>query len=95
MEQNVWSMSEHPRILVVEDEPIVAADLKVRLEMMNCKVVGTASTGEKALALAGQLLPDLVLMDMRLEGTMDGTEAAQQMRQTVASGRGVSDGLRG
>ena len=81
MEQNVWSMSEHPRILVVEDEPIVAADLKVRLEMMNCKVVGTASTGEKALALAGQLLPDLVLMDMRLEGTMDGTEAAQQMRQ--------------
>lgn len=80
-EQDVWYMNEQPRILIVEDEPIVAADLKVRLEMMNCKVVGTASTGEKALALAGQLLPDLVLMDMRLEGVMEGTEAAQQMRQ--------------
>lgn len=74
-------MNEHPRILVVEDEPIVAADLKVRLEMMNCRVVGTASSGEKALALAEQLAPDLVLMDIRLEGAMDGIEAAQQMRQ--------------
>ncbi|MCX6910485.1 MAG: response regulator [Verrucomicrobia bacterium] len=74
-------MNEQPRILVVEDEPIVAADLKVRLEMLGCKVVGTASNGEKALALAGQHLPDLVLMDIRLEGAMDGIEAALQMRQ--------------
>ena len=74
-------MNEHPRILVVEDEPIVAADLKVRLDMLGCKVVGTAASGEKALALAEQLLPDLVLMDIRLEGAMDGVEAAQQIRQ--------------
>ncbi|OHE82501.1 MAG: hypothetical protein A2107_06745 [Verrucomicrobia bacterium GWF2_62_7] len=74
-------MNEHPRVLVVEDEPIVAADLKVRLDMLGCKVVGSAASGEKALVLAGQLLPDLVLMDIRLEGAMDGIEAAQQMRQ--------------
>jgi signal transduction histidine kinase len=74
-------MNEHPRILVVEDEPIVAADLKIRLEMIGCKVVGTASSGEKALTLAGQFLPDLVLMDIRLEGEMDGIEAAKRIRQ--------------
>jgi signal transduction histidine kinase len=74
-------MNEHARVLVVEDEPIVAADLKMRLEMLGCKVVGTASNGEKALTLAGQLLPDLVLMDIRLEGAMDGIETAQQMRR--------------
>ncbi len=74
-------MNEHPRVLVVEDEPIVAADLKMRLEMLGCKVVGSSASGEKAVMLAGQLLPDLVLMDIRLEGAMDGIEAAQQMRQ--------------
>ncbi|MBI5688073.1 MAG: response regulator [Verrucomicrobia bacterium] len=74
-------MNEHPRVLVIEDEPIVAADLKIRLEMLGCKVVGSAASGEKALTLAGQLLPDLVLMDIRLEGAMDGIEAAQQIRQ--------------
>jgi PAS domain S-box-containing protein len=74
-------MNNHPRILIVEDEPIVAADLKVRLDLLGCQVVGSAPSGEKALTLAGQLLPDLVLMDIRLEGPMDGIETAQQVRQ--------------
>jgi len=58
-----------------------AADLKVRLDLLGCQIIGSAPSGEKALTLAGQLRPDLVLMDIRLEGAMDGIEAAQQVRQ--------------
>jgi len=74
-------MNPHPQILVVEDEPIVAADLKVRLELLGCQVVGSVPSGEKAVALAEQRRPDLVLMDIRLEGRMDGIEAAQEIRR--------------
>ena len=74
-------MNDHPQILIVEDEPIVAADLKVRLELLGCQVVGSVPSGEKAVALAGQWRPHLVLMDIRLEGRMDGIEAAQEIRR--------------
>ena len=74
-------MNPHPQILIVEDEPIVAADLKVRLELLGCQVVGAVPSGEKAVALAEQRRPDLVLMDIRLEGRMDGIEAAQEIRR--------------
>ena len=74
-------MKEQPQILIVEDEPIVAADLKVRLELLGCHVVGAVPSGEKAVAMAGQSRPDLVLMDIRLEGRMDGIEAAQEIRR--------------
>ena len=74
-------MNSHPQILIVEDEPIVAADLKVRLELLGCQVVGAVPSGEKAVALAEQRRPDLVLMDIRLEGRMDGIEAAQEIRR--------------
>jgi CheY-like chemotaxis protein len=67
------------RILVVEDETIVQLDLQHRLERMGHSVVGTATTGEEAVAKAIDLKPDLVLMDMRLEGPMDGIEAARRI----------------
>ena len=70
-----------PRILIVEDEPIVAADLSAQLEQLNCQPVGRAASGAQAIALAGELRPDLVLMDIRLEGAMDGVEAATEIRQ--------------
>jgi two-component system, sensor histidine kinase and response regulator len=74
-------MKEHPQILIVEDEPIVAADLRVRLELLGCQVAGSVPSGEKAVVMAGQCRPDLVLMDIRLEGRMDGIEAAQEIRR--------------
>ncbi len=74
-------MNEHPQILIVEDEPIVAVDLKVRLELLGCQVAGAVPSGERAIAMAGQCRPDLVLMDIRLEGRMDGIEAAREIRR--------------
>ena len=70
-----------PRILIVEDERIVATDLSKRLKAMGYEPVGRAASGEQAIALAGELKPDLVLMDIRLEGEMDGIAAAQEIRQ--------------
>jgi two-component system, sensor histidine kinase len=68
------------RILIVEDETIVQFDLQQRLERMGYSVVGLASRGDEAVAKAVELKPDLVLMDVRLDGPMDGIEAARQIR---------------
>jgi diguanylate cyclase (GGDEF)-like protein/PAS domain S-box-containing protein len=69
------------RILVVEDESIVAADIQDRLESLGYEVPATVASGEKAVEQAGALRPDLVLMDIQLKGRMDGVEAADQIRQ--------------
>jgi diguanylate cyclase (GGDEF)-like protein/PAS domain S-box-containing protein len=68
------------RILVVEDESIVALDIQERLESLGYEVPATAASGEKAIRLAGALRPDLILMDIQLQGQMDGVEAADQIR---------------
>ena len=70
-----------PRILIVEDERITAADISARLKQMGYQPVGQAASGEQAIALAGELRPDLVLMDIQLEGEMDGIAAANEIRQ--------------
>jgi CheY-like chemotaxis protein len=67
------------RILVVEDESLVALDIKMRLVQLGYEVPSTVSTGEQAIAAAGELKPDLVLMDISLKGLMRGTEAAQKI----------------
>ncbi|MCU0574950.1 MAG: PAS domain S-box protein [Syntrophobacteraceae bacterium] len=67
-------------VLVVEDEAIVAADLAGKLRQLGYEVAGMASEGEEAIALAARCCPDLVLMDIRLRGSMDGIEAAEAMR---------------
>ncbi len=69
------------RILVVEDESIVALDIQNRLESMGYEVPATVASGERAVEQAGVLHPDLVLMDIQLQGHMDGVEAADQIRQ--------------
>jgi diguanylate cyclase (GGDEF)-like protein/PAS domain S-box-containing protein len=69
------------RILVVEDEFIVAADIQTRLESLGYDVPTTVASGEKAVEKAGTLRPDLVLMDIQLKGFMDGVEAADQIRR--------------
>jgi DNA-binding NtrC family response regulator len=71
---------DKPRLLIVEDESVVVVDLASRLERMGYEVTGSAASGDEALALAGEFLPDLVLMDIRLQGAMDGVDTAQKMR---------------
>jgi PAS domain S-box-containing protein len=68
------------RIQIVEDETIIALNIQNMLKTMGYTVVGTASNGEDAIRKAGDLKPDLVLMDIRLAGEMDGVEAAGQIR---------------
>jgi PAS domain S-box-containing protein len=68
------------KILVVEDQKIVAEDIKEVLTKLNYEVTGIASSGEKAISKAGETLPDLVLMDIRLKGKIDGIEAATEIR---------------
>jgi putative two-component system response regulator len=71
---------EQKRVLVVEDEALVAMDLKYTLERLGYEVVGTATTGKEAVGLAGERNPDVVLMDIVLPGDMDGIEAAAEIR---------------
>jgi PAS domain S-box-containing protein len=72
-------------ILVVEDEAIVAMDISARLRGLGYEVMGPASTGEEALALAARSRPDLVLMDIMLRGGMDGVEAARRIRELTGA----------
>ena len=67
------------RILVVEDEAIVALDIQTRLLRLGFEVAGRAATGPEALALAESARPDLVLMDVRLPGAKDGIETAREL----------------
>ena len=68
-------------LLVVEDETIVAMSIKQRLTQMGYQVTGIAASGAQAMVQAEQVRPDLVLMDIGLQGGMDGIEAAQEMRR--------------
>lgn len=72
------------QILVVEDETIIALNLKENLESLGYAVVGIAASGEKAVEKATQLRPDLVLMDIQLKGSMDGIQAAQQIWESLS-----------
>ncbi|MEH1937615.1 MAG: response regulator [Nostoc sp.] len=67
------------KILVVEDEAIVAKDLQYRLIKFGYTVPAIASSGEEAINKAVEISPDLVLMDIKLKGSMDGIEAAQEI----------------
>ncbi|MBC7172719.1 MAG: response regulator, partial [Polyangiaceae bacterium] len=68
-------------IMVVEDEPITAADLEQTLLGMGHELSAWADSGEEAVAQAKKLAPDLVLMDIRLRGEMTGIEAAERIRR--------------
>ncbi len=68
------------QILVVEDERIVADDIKMSLQRLGYLVSGMTSSGEEAVKKAEEIHPDLVLMDIVLEGKMDGVESASIIR---------------
>ena len=72
---------EQDRILIVEDERIIALDLKRRLERFGYHVVGMASEAADAIELASAELPDLVLMDIMLSSGADGITAATEIRR--------------
>ncbi len=71
------------RIMIVEDEGIVAMDLEHRLKNLGHEVAAVASSGEEAIRKAAAVQPQLVLMDIRLKGRMDGIETARAIQDVV------------
>ena len=72
-------MVEPKRILIVEDEGIIATDLRAKLKRLGYDVLGMVSSGEEALEQIRTLKPDLVLMDLGLKGAWDGIETAKRV----------------
>jgi two-component sensor histidine kinase/AmiR/NasT family two-component response regulator len=71
------------RILVVEDDKIISMEIKDRLQSLGYNVVAVVFSGEEAIEKASVILPDLVLMDIRLQGKIDGIEAAEKIRSAL------------
>jgi two-component system cell cycle sensor histidine kinase/response regulator CckA len=69
------------RILVVEDEGLIAEEIQDRLQRLGYEVTAIADSGEKAIAAAEQTQPDLVLMDIRIKGKIDGIDTAKEIRK--------------
>ncbi len=68
------------KVLVVEDELIVAKDIQNSLKNLGYDVPAIASTGEEAVKKSGEFSPDIILMDIVLKGKIDGIETATQIR---------------
>ncbi|MDN5214969.1 response regulator [Fulvivirgaceae bacterium BMA12] len=71
------------KVLIVEDELLVAQDLKFTLEEHHFNVVDILDTGEAVLKRIGDDTPDLILMDIHLAGKLDGIETAKKILETV------------
>src|SRR5512133_2136720 len=76
-------MATGSRILIVEDEAIIAMDLEDTLTAQGYLVIATVPSGEAAMALCQTQSPDLVLMDIRLQGHLTGLETARILRETL------------
>lgn len=72
-----------PRILIVEDEAIIAMDLANVLRRHGCEITAVVSSGEESIEHAERLRPDLVFMDVRLKGSVSGLEAGLQIRDRI------------
>src|SRR5262249_8758210 len=73
------------RVLVVEDQALIALALAADLVALDCEVIARATSGEAAVELARRHSPDLVVMDVRLAGCMDGVDAAALIKAECAS----------
>lgn len=73
-------MTNRGKIIIVEDEPGIADELRDRLGHLGYSVVGLARSGSEAIQKTDELRPDLVIIDMQLKGNLDGIEAAEQIR---------------
>ena len=69
------------KVLIVEDEPVVALDLQQEVEEFGCEIVGVAESADEALMAVEENLPDLALMDVRIVGSLDGVQTARLLRE--------------
>ena len=73
------------RVLIVEDEQIVAADLESKLQRMGHEVLGIAASGGDAIRLADSERPDVVFMDIQLQGPLDGIDTAKSIQRSTGA----------
>ena len=69
--------SRNPKILIVEDENIIALDIRSMLEDLGYMISVIVSSGEESIQKASKMKPDLVLMDIKLKGSIDGGSAGE------------------
>lgn len=72
---------EEVKVLIVEDENIIALNIKKKLKSFGYAVPAIVSTGEEAVKMAEIISPDLILMDIMLKGDMDGVAAAEEIKE--------------
>ena len=70
------------KILITEDERIIAEDLKLTLQSFGHEVTAICASGEEAITKTRELLPDLILMDIQLKGKLSGIEAAHILKSS-------------
>lgn len=76
-------LSPDRRVLIVEDETLIAEELKERLARLGFSIIAAVDTAEEGIEIATRERPDLVLMDIRLKGEKDGVQAAAEIRKQV------------
>ena len=83
MIMNADLFSPEPRALIIEDETLIAEELKERLSRLGFSIIAAVDTADEGIAIATREHPDLVLMDIRLKGEKDGVQAAREIREQV------------
>jgi DNA-binding response OmpR family regulator len=76
-------ISSEPRALIVEEESLIAEELRERLSRLGFSVIAAVDSADEGVEIATRECPDLVLMDIRLKGEKDGVQAAQEIRRQV------------
>lgn len=76
----------HPTIMIVEDEISTSMELEEMLTENGYNVLGVSDSGEEAISMAQNLRPDMILMDIKLSGDLDGIEAATKIRSSLNIG---------
>ncbi len=76
-------MENEKIVLIVEDEMIIAKNMQNRLEGLGYRVPSIANSGDEAIRMAESAQPDLILMDIKLKGTVDGIQAAEKIRNRL------------
>ncbi|MCG6139936.1 MULTISPECIES: response regulator [Leptospira] len=68
-------------ILIVEDEPFLGLNIKQKIESFGFHVIAVVPSGDEAFQIVSEKVPDLILMDINLEGSLDGIETAESLRE--------------
>lgn len=78
-------LGKKKNVLIVEDDMIISLVIENMVRELGHNVIGKATSGEEAVELAIENKPDLILMDIRLKGDMDGVEAANKIKEKIST----------